>query len=99
MLATPAHAASLGIGSHQCSEIMEGAKRSEVVQAAATSWVQGYIAYGIVYTKPETRALLRTPEPDEIVAFIVDYCRKNPKDQLAGAALTFEAKMMNDALE
>ena len=99
MLATPTHAVNLGVGSHQCSEIMEGAMRSEAVQAAATSWVQGYITYSIASTKPEIRALFRTPEPNEIVAFIADYCRKNPKDPLAGAAVTFEAKMMNDALE
>ncbi|MDX3965564.1 MAG: hypothetical protein QHD01_03080 [Bradyrhizobium sp.] len=49
--------------------------------------------------KPEIRALHRTPEQDELVAFIADYCRKNPKGPFADAALTLDARMNSEALE
>jgi len=99
MCATSAQAVNLGIGNQQCSEVIEAAQQNKAVGAAAIGCVQGYITHSTNTIKPEIRALYRTPEPDELVAFIADYCRKYPKDPFAGAALTLDAKMNNDALE
>lgn len=79
MCATSAQAVNLGIGNQQCSEVMEAAQQNKAVGAAAIGWVQGYITHSTNTIKPEIRALYRTPEPDELVAFIADYCRKKLK--------------------
>ncbi|QJE74031.1 hypothetical protein HHL28_13855 [Aerophototrophica crusticola] len=88
LLAAPAEARDKGgnyaVYAPSCEEVNAGAKE-QAVRYGVLTWVQGFLT-AFNYAKDETWDILPMDDLDPVVAGMFDYCRENPKDDLAAAA-------------
>jgi hypothetical protein len=83
----------VGVGNHSCGEWTQGRFNRDETEYVDMAWVQGFIT-AVNLAGPGSSDISKQTDPDGILAWIDNYCAKDPLKKLSSAVAELTAELL-----